>query len=451
MDTSHVTPDSKKIPTVMGGLPLIGHTLDFLQDTVGLLERARRECGNVARFRIAGKDMVLLTGPEVHESFFRAPEEQLSPSEAYKMMVPVFGKGVAYDNEPKRMVEQLHMLVPALQDRRMRTYGEIIRSEVEQSIADWGNEGVIDFCEYSWNLTLFTSSHCLLGHELRMELNLEFAQLYLDLERGIIPLAYIHPYLPIPAFRQRDRARARLGEMVAEIVERRRAKGRVEEDFLQTLMEARYSDGTSLTDHEITGMLVAAMFSGHHTSAVTTAWTLLELLQHPDQSTDVQAEIDRLFLDNRTVTYPALREANETEWAVKETLRLHPPLFMLLRAVQQDVEIGGYQIPAGTWCIVSPLIAQRDNTIFPDAMTFDPKRYAPGRAEDKRPYTFIAFGGGRHVCLGNSFALLQIKTIFAILLERYEFELFGDPIQSDFQRLVVGPKMPCRVRYRRRH
>src|SRR6266498_4388759 len=134
--------NGKKMPPMLpGGLPILGHTLDFVRNTIGLLERARRECGDVAKFRVVGKDMVLLTGPEVHESFFRAPEEQLSPSEAYKMMVPVFGKGVAYDNEPKRMFEQLHMLVPALQDRRMRTYGEIIRSEVEQSIAEWGDEG----------------------------------------------------------------------------------------------------------------------------------------------------------------------------------------------------------------------------------------------------------------------------------------------------------------------
>ncbi len=95
--------NGKKMPVALsGGLPLLGHTLDFVRDTIGLLERARRECGDVAKFRVVGKDMVLLTGPEVHEAFFRAPEEQLSPSEAYKMMVPVFGKGVAYDNEPKR-------------------------------------------------------------------------------------------------------------------------------------------------------------------------------------------------------------------------------------------------------------------------------------------------------------------------------------------------------------
>ena len=97
MNTSETTLSSaKKLPPMLrGGLPLLGHTVDFVHDTIGLLQRARHECGDVAKFRVVGRDMVLLTGPAVHESFFRAPEEQLSPSEAYKMMVPVFGKGVA--------------------------------------------------------------------------------------------------------------------------------------------------------------------------------------------------------------------------------------------------------------------------------------------------------------------------------------------------------------------
>jgi len=433
-----------------GGLPFIGHTVDFIRDTIGLLERARAECGPVAKFKVVGKDMVLLTGPEVHEPFFRAPDEQLSLSEAYKMMVPVFGKGVVYDNEPKRMVEQLHMLLPALQDKRMRTYGEIIANEVELSLESWGETGVIDFYDYCQKLTNFTSSHCLLGPEFRKELTKEFAEVYHDLERGIVPIGYIHPYLPIPAFRRRDRARAKLGEMVTEIVARRKKSGFIGEDFLQTLMDARYQDGSALTDHEITGLLVAAMFAGHHTSSVTTAWTLFELLQHPDAMKDVRAEIDGAFDAGREISYQTLREMNETEWAVKEALRLHPPLFILLRAVQSDFEAGGYRIPKGTWLVTSPWVAHRENQIFEEARRFDPKRYGPGRAEDKKPFTYISFGAGRHKCLGNSFALLQIKTIFAILLRRYDFELYGDPVASDFQGLVIGPKQPCRVRYRRR-
>jgi sterol 14alpha-demethylase len=452
MGTANVAETTKSAPPKLkGALPLLGHTVDFARDTIGLLERARSECGSVAQFRIAGRDMVLLTGPEVHESFFRASDELLSPSEAYQLMVPIFGKGVAYDNEPRRMLEQLHMLVPAFQDKRMQTYGEVIAAEVEQSIADWGDEGVIDFYEYTQRLTGFTSTHCLLGREFRLELTDEFARVYRDLERSLIPLAYINWHLPVPAFRRRDQARARLGEMVSQIVERRRQSGHTGEDFLQTLMEARYADGTALTDHEITGMLVAAMFAGNRTSAATSAWTLFDLLQNPEALRTVRDEINQLWGAEQPTTYQSLREAHEMEWVVKETLRLHPPIFMLLRVLRQDTDFAGYRVPAGSWCIVSPMVSQRDPALFSDALTFDPRRFSPDRAEDKTPYAYIAFGGGRHTCMGSSFALLQIKAIFAMLLRRFDFELCGDPIAPDFQGLVVGPKMPCRVRYQRRH
>lgn len=445
------TATSKKpLPRVSGGLPLLGHTVDFVRDTIGLLERAHKECGDVACFHVVGKDMVLLTGPAAQEAFFRAPDEQLSPREAYQMMVPVFGKGVAYDNEPKRMMEQLHMLLPALQDKRMRTYGKIIGEEVDEAVAGWGDEGVVDFYEFCQVLTNYTSSACLLGPEFRRELSKEFAAVYHDLERSIIPVVYISPNLPIPAFRKRDRARAKLGEMVAGIIERRRKSGFVGEDFLQSLMEARYEDGSSLTDYEITGLLVAAMFAGHHTSSVTTAWTLFELLQHPETLAEVRDELDRVLAKDADLSYQSLREIAITEGAVKEALRLHPPLFILLRAAQYDFDVLGYTVPKGAWLAVSPLVAHHDGEVFKDPMTFDPKRYLPPRSEDKRPFAYISFGGGRHKCMGNSFGILQVKTIMAKLLTTYEFELYGDPIIPDFQGLVIGPKMPCRVRYKRR-
>lgn len=441
---------SRNLPRVSGGLPILGHTVEFVRDCIGLLQRAHRECGPVACFHVVGKDMVLLTGPEVQEAFFRAPDEQLSPREAYQMMVPVFGAGVAYDNEPKRMMEQLHMLLPALQDKRMRTYGRIISQEVDDAVKSWGDEGVVDFYEFCQVLTNYTSSATLLGPEFRRELNEEFAAVYHDLERSIIPVVYISPNLPIPAFRKRDRARAKLGRMVAGIIEKRRRSGFVGEDFLQTLMEARYEDGSALNDHEITGLLVAAMFAGHHTSSVTTAWTLFELLQHPDWLAQVRDEVDRILVKDPELTYPSLRELTITEGAVKEALRIHPPLFILLRAVQYDFQVGGYTIPKGTWCITSPLIAHQDDTVFKQALEFEPTRYAPPRSEDKRPFSYISFGGGRHKCMGNSFGILQVKTIVAKLLAEYEFELYGDKVEPDFQGLVIGPKMPCRVRYKRR-
>jgi sterol 14-demethylase len=437
-------------PQLSGGMPLIGHTVEFIRGTVDLLFRAQRELGEIAAFNVFNRRMVAVFGPEAHEAIFRAPDEELSPSEAYKIMTPVFGKGIVYDAPPAKMAEEIKMLLPALKDRRMRTYGEAVVFETEQSVRPWGEAGVVDFVDFCRVLTNFTSSRCLLGREFREGMNEEFAAVYHDLEKGVTPLAYINAHLPIPSFRKRDRARVRMVEMITQVTEARRRDKRQGEDFLQTLMESKYSDGRALSDDEITGMLLAAMFAGHHTSSVTTAWTLIELLQNPESLRRSIEEIDRVFGTGEPVSHAKLRELTYVENVVKESLRMHPPLFMLVRVAKKDFVYKNWFIPEGTWVLLSPTVAHRMGDVFPEPDRFDPDRFAPPREEDKRDFAFIAFGGGRHKCLGNAFAILQIKAILALLLGQYEFELAGDAIASDFHGLVVGPKEPCRVRYRKR-
>jgi sterol 14-demethylase len=100
--------------------------------------------------------------------------------------------------------------------------------------------------------------------------------------------------------------------------------------------------------------------------------------------------------------------------------------------------------------LVSPTVSHRIGSFFRDPHFFDPERFAPPRQEDKRDFAYIPFGGGSHRCLGSVFALLQIKAILAVLLQRYELQSVGDAVESDFHGLVIGPREPYRVRYRRR-
>ena len=447
--TESASGKGRAIPRLSGGLPVVGHLFPFVRTAVDLLARARAECGDVVAFDVGPKRMVLMTGPEASEAFFRAPDDVLNPSEAYKMMVPVFGKDVVYDAPREKMAEQLTMLLPCLQDRRMRSYTEVIAKEVSRSIEAFGDNGVLDMYEYTKVLTNFTSSACLLGREFREDMTEEFARVYSDLERGITPLAYLNAHLPIPSFRKRDRARVRLVEMISAMIQDRRRTGREGEDFLQILMDTRYKNGAPLSDHEVTGLLLAAMFAGHHTSAVTTAWMMLELCRHPELYRRARAEVFRVYGTDGPITYQSLRELPFVECAVKETLRLHTPLFMLLRVAMKDFEYDGYVMKKGTNLVVSPTVTHRIPEVFKDPDRFDPDRFAPGREEDKRKYAFQAFGGGAHKCLGNAFAILQIKSIFALLLRRFEFSAYGDPLAPDFHGVVLGPKQPCRVRYRR--
>jgi len=439
-------------PKMPGALPVLGHMLAFGKNPFDYMMQLRNTLGEIGEFRMFHQKMVLMTGPEANEAFFRAPDAQLDQSQAYKIMTPIFGKGVVFDAPPHKKDQQLKMLMPVLRDKPMRGYAQVIVQEVEQMIAEWGDSGEIDLLEFMKELTIYTSSHCLLGDEFRYELNEEFAKIYHDLEKGVNPLAFVFPYLPLPVFRRRDKARVKLQALVTEIIAKRAQKSEKSEDAFQLLIDASYDDGSRLSAHEITGMLIGTIFAGHHTTAGTAAWTLLELAKRPEHLNRVLKELDQHFGVDGEVTFQSLREIPILENVIKEVLRLHPPLIFLIRKVMKDFHFKGYTVKAGKYVCASPRVSHRIAEIFPEPEKFDPDRYLEDRKEDAPPFSWIAFGGGKHKCTGNAFAMLQLKAIFSILLRRYTFELIDkkDHYQDDFTQMVVQPLSPCRVRYIKR-
>jgi sterol 14alpha-demethylase len=140
------------------------------------------------------------------------------------------------------------------------------------------------------------------------------------------------------------------------------------------------------------------------------------------------------------------------EAVVKEVLRLHPPLIILMRGVLQDLFVEGMRVPAGSLVAISPPVSHRLPECFTDPERFDPDRYAAGREEDAQTFAWIPFGGGHHRCSGSAFAFMQLKAITASLLHRFEFTLAAAPetYRPDYTKMVVQPAQPCPVRYRRR-
>ena len=103
-----MTSTLKEVPRVSGGQEEHGHLEEFRTDPIGLMKRLRDECGDVGWFQLAGKKVILLTGAEANEFFFRSSDEDLDQAEAYPFMTPVFGEGVVFDASPERRAEMLH-------------------------------------------------------------------------------------------------------------------------------------------------------------------------------------------------------------------------------------------------------------------------------------------------------------------------------------------------------
>ena len=301
MQNSHL--GGEEPPKFKGGLPLIGHMIPFARNPFIFMKRVSDQVGEIAQFKIFNQRMVLLTGDAASTLFYRSNDEQLDQSAAYKMMTPIFGEGIIFDAPNERKNEQLKMLMPSLRMEAMRDHSHKIMAEAEAMVDKWGDQGQLELVEEMKQLTINTATHCLLGKEFRYELTDEFAQIYHDLERGVNPLAYNFPNLPLPAFRKRDQARKKLHQLVGDIVRKREKQTDKATDMFQLLISTRYKDGSKLSTNEITGMLVGAIFAGHHTSSGTAAWVLLELLKHPHHLQQIRQELDDLLGEKGEVTF----------------------------------------------------------------------------------------------------------------------------------------------------
>lgn len=442
---------SRLPPELRGGLPFLGHAWEFHKNPVGLLQRGRDRFGEIFSFLLAGTNVAVLTGPRANEAFFRAGDDVASARAAYRFTVPIFGEGVAYGTTPERMAEQMALVTPALTERRLRTYASFIQNEVETYLASWPNTGEIDLLKVTNELTTFIATRCLIGREFRKDLSSEFAALYHDLEGGINLLAFFWPHLPLPSFRRRDRARQRMVELITRIINGRRSRGTDEEDFLQTLMTARYGDGTALSEDVITGFLLTLIFAGQHTSSVLAAWTGVELLVHPQTLEAVRTEQRDVLGDAAEVTFDDLGRMTVLQRVVQESERLHPPIVMLMRKLEREFTYQDYCLPAGWLIMASPAVSHRIADVFPQPERFDPERFAPGREEHRKAkFSIITFGGGKHGCIGGTFAYLQIKAIWSTLVRRFDLELIDRHPEPDYTTFVIGPKRPCRIRFQRR-
>lgn len=155
---------------------------------------------------------------------------------------------------------------------------------------------------------------------------------------------------------------------------------------------------------------------------------------------------------NAALNFDAVGKMEYLQNSVKESLRMYPPLIMLMRMAMQDIEttLDGqkYIIPKGDIVITSPAVASRMPSVFTKPDEFDPKRF--NGPETKVPYAYLGFGGGMHACMGQQFGLMQVKTIVSILLRNFTIEPVDKEFpQPDYTAMVVGPKNHLTVRYRR--
>lgn len=443
-------------PRVFSFLPNpLGSILGFAQP-IAFIKDSMKKYGDTFTAHVLGKDLTFVTHPKDMDAIFSATDEQVSQREVYKFMTPVFGKGVVYDaKNTQRMMEQLHFVISGLRKDRFSRFVQIFEEETDIIINQLGESGEIELFEILSKLIIFTASRSLLGEGVRHYLqDKNLADLYHNIDEGISPLSFFFPNFPMPSSFSRNKAVKEVYQIFTELINERRKnpeKAEGNQDVLEILMNAQYRDKVKVPDSHICGILLAGLFAGQHTSSITSTWTLMNLLFHPHILKRVMEEQKEVMdsLDDQ-LTYDKVRAMHLLENCMNEALRMYPPLIMLMRYCKENVKCGNYVIPKGNIIVISTSVSGRHKDVFTEPDKYDPDRF--DRLEQKKfNHSDLLFGSGRHKCLGENFARLQITSICSKLLRAFEFTPVDKKLPNvDYTSLVAGPGNKCFVRYKKR-
>jgi cytochrome P450 len=224
------------------------------------------------------------------------------------------------------------------------------------------------------------------------------------------------PGLPYWRFMNLSRA---IDDETKTILREKREHGATGADMLSMLMSARDEDGSAFDEDDLIGHTGVIFAAGHETSTNALAWTLLLLAQHPDVSRDLGDELDAA-LRGSPPTVDDLAKMPLLDAVVKESLRLLPPVPLHPRIVAEDSELGGHRLPAGSEIFLSIFHMHHDPLIFAEPRAFRPRRW-----ETAKPsvYEYNPFSAGPRMCIGASFATMEIKIVLATLLQKFRIDL----------------------------
>jgi sterol 14alpha-demethylase len=361
-----------------------------------------------------------------------------------------------------------------------KSYVPIIQDEVEtfvkRSSVFKGQKGAVNISESMAEITIYTASHCLQGKEVRDRFDGSFASLYHDLDMGFSPINFALHWAPLPHNRARDHAQRTVAKTYMDIIKSRRANNEKEKlDIMWQLMRSTYKNGTPVPDKEIAHMMIALLMAGQHSSSSSSSWIMLRLASRPDIMEELyQEQIEVLGADLPPLRYEDLSKLTLHNNVLKEVLRLHTPIHSIMRKVKSPMPVSGtkFVIPTTHNLLASPGCTSRDAEYFPNPLLWDPHRWDVGSGgvigtdveEEKFDYgyglvskgassPYLPFGAGRHRCIGEQFASVQLLTITATMVRMFKVRNVDgkkDVVATDYSSLFSRPLAPTIIEWEKR-
>jgi cytochrome P450 len=420
---------------------------------VQVLSKYNELFGDTFRFYLGGiKEAIVTTNPAVIQHVLKTNAENYQKSEIQvKRMGHFLGKGLL-TTHGEAWRTQRRLIQKGFDRKQLDALSSIMQDSLAESLRDFDRQvrlGPVDIYPHLMKMTFAMVARSLFGAKLKEE-DIDLVSHTICTVQEFIVRQTIQPYLN-PWFavsgdlRRHEDMRVRADSILMSYIQQRRnqAPGN---DLLQTLMDARYADGEGMSDELVLSESMQLLVAGHETSSNGLSWLLYLLSSHPDCLERVRQEFDSV-LGGAPLSHADVPKFEFTTQVIQEGLRLYPPFWMIDREAVADDRVGDIDIPRGSTVIVYVYGAHHAPHYWESPETFDPERFIKGSEKVRTPFTYLPFGGGPRVCIGNQYAMLQILMILSDLLRKYDFELTPGQTIEARPMVILRPKQGIRMTF----
>ncbi len=413
----------------------------FSQDSIGFTRQLFQTYGSIVSLQYGGgtnlysslpdcPGTIFVYGPEAvrqvtsqHDVYYKHPlsgrlyrrKDESDRTEPLKhFVVGLFGVN---ENQHR---QHRQLMMPAFHRQQIEGYRDDIVAITQSALDELQACKDYDMAQVMRQLTLRIATKAFFGEDIgATESNLgQLLQSILSM-MGTPQMVFLPYDIPGLAYHRFLNQIAHLDDKMRQVIAHKRSTGSQERDVLSMLIQARDEEqGISLSEDELLGHAGVIFAAGHETSSNALTWTLFLLSQHPQVAADLVDELQGV-LQGEAPTIEQLPQLPLLEWVIKESMRILSPVPWNGRVTSQETELAGYTLPAGTEVFVSIYQTHQIPELYPQPEVFNPHRW---KTINPSIYEYNPFSAGPRVCIGAGFAMLEIKIILAMLLQRYRLE-----------------------------
>ncbi len=428
---------------------LTGHLSHFRAGPLEFLSRCAAEFGDFVPLRIGLKRILLVSDPAAIEEVLITKSRDFHKHWGLKQTHTLLGNGLL-NSEGEFWLRQRRLAQPAFHRDRIQQYGRDMIDHAHRMLDGWSAGDCRDLVSEMMALTLKIAAKTLFDAEetgdaaiIRTQLGksiILFNERFTSFIR--MPLGW-----PTPRNLKMRAVTRRLNEIIYKYIEQRRREGVGDRhDLLSLLLNAKdeAGDGTGMTDAQLRDEVMTLFLAGQETTALALSWTWYLLTQHPATEQKLVGEL-RAALGDRPLTVEDVPRLKFAEAVINESMRLHPPAYVLGREAIRDTSVAGHGVPKGWTVFMAQTVLHRDPRWWDEPEKFRPERWLDGSTKDLPKFAYFPFGGGPRICIGNTFAMMETIIVLAEVARRFHFERTETEPLLPVPSITVRPSRPLDV------